>query len=96
MFDRLQFARVFENAGLTKDELAVLYGVSRQTLYGWYNGTSLPKQAVLARRADIYSKALTVVISKGVLPFPANLSKPDRDARLLKMAQSMHDLTKPK
>lgn len=95
MFDRVAFKRVFDDSGLTKSELAYLYGVSRQTLYGWA-GDSAPQQKTLVDRAAHYTVALTAAMDKKLLPFPRSTSVAVRKERLLKMAQGLHKLTAPR
>lgn len=95
MFDRTAFKKVFDESGLTKPELAYLYGVSRQTLYGWAGG-SVPKQHTLVERAASYTTALTAAMRQRLLPFPIATTPEVRKARLLKMAQGLHTLTAPR
>lgn len=94
MFDQKAFARVFDRSGLTKTELATLYGVSRQTIYDWYAGDSAPAQKALAERAQLYTRGLTAALDRGLLPLPK--AKAQRKERLLKMAQALYDLAKPR
>lgn len=95
MFDREAFKNVFEESGLTKTELAYLYGVSRQTLYGWA-GASEPQQKTLVERAAAYTTALRSAMRQHLLPFPVSITPQVRKARLLKMAQGLHALTAPR
>lgn len=93
-FPVMAFRKVMLDSGLTKAELAKLYGVSRQTLYTWRD--TPPKQQTLAERAAAYTSGLIAAINRNLLPFPASTSREQRDERLLKMAQALHKLTAPK
>lgn len=95
MFDQKKFARVFEESGLTKSELASLYSVTRQTIYDWYGGKSEPTQTHTRQREELYTKGLLAAIERGVLPVKAKEPK-QRKERVLAMAQALHALTKPR
>ena len=58
MFNHESFARVFDDSGLTKTEIADIYGVSRQTVYAWYSGSSAPLQRTVVAREQLYTRAL--------------------------------------
>ena len=94
MFNRENFAKVFDDSGLTKAELGDIYGVSRQTIYAWYSGNSAPLQRTVVAREQLYTRALLGALDKRLLPLPKN--PPQRKDRLLKMKQALHDLAKPK
>jgi DNA-binding XRE family transcriptional regulator len=94
MFNRESFARVFDDSGLTKTEIADIYGVSRQTVYAWYSGDSAPLQRTVVAREQLYTRALITALDKRLLPLPRNPVQ--RKERLLKMRQALHDLAKPK
>lgn len=95
MFNHTKFTTVFERSGLTKAELATLYGVSRQTIYDWYTGASAPAQKALVIREELYTSGLASAIDRGVLPVRVKDAKL-RKERVLAMAQALHALTKPK
>ena len=93
MFDHKSFTRIFTDSGLTKQEMADLYGVSRQTIYDWKDGHSTPAQKTVAEREQRYTRALIAAMDRRLLPLP---KQPDqRKERLLKMARALHDLMKP-
>lgn len=94
MFDTTKFRRVMLESGLTKIELAGLYGVSRQTLYTWR--TEGPKQPTLALRAEKYTDGLLAAMERGLLPFAASTTAAQRASMLAKMAVQLHKLTSPK
>ena len=94
MFNREAFARVFDDSGLTKTELADIYGVSRQTIYAWYSGTSAPLQRTVVLREQLYTRGLLGAMDKRLLPLSKNPTQ--RKERLLKMKQALHDRAKPK
>lgn len=95
MFSHEKFKRVFKESGLTKSELASLYGVSRQTIYDWHDGDGAPTQKALAVRAELYTNGLAAALDHGVLPIRVKDAKL-RKERVLAMAQALHALTKPK
>lgn len=95
MFSHEKFKRVFKDSGLTKSELASLYGVSRQTIYDWRDGAGTPTQKALALRAEMYTDGLVAALDRGVLPIRVKDAKL-RKERVLSMAQALHALTKPK
>ena len=94
MFNHEAFARVFDESGLTKTEIADIYGVSRQTVYAWYSGSSAPLQRTVVAKEQLYTRALITALDKRLLPLPRNPAQ--RKERLLKMRQALHDLAKPK
>jgi DNA-binding XRE family transcriptional regulator len=96
VFNRENFKRVIKNSGLTKSELAGLYGVTRQTIYDWYEGPGAPTQKALAEREASYTSALLVAISKGVLPMKVERDRLARAARVHSMAKALHALISPK
>ena len=84
--------RVGAGSGLTKKELAILYGVSRQTIHSWAEGTSPPREgSLLARQAEAITLALLNLISNGGLPFPA-MVKEARRSRVERMAKTLQGL----
>lgn len=87
----MTFARVLEESGLTKIELAELYGVSRQTIHGWAFIGPPRANSLLARQAEVITVALNTMISKRLLPFEA-MDKHARRARIEKMAQKLQGL----
>lgn len=93
-FDHSTFKRVFEESGFTKSELAKLFGVSRQTIYSWYDNIA-PKQAGLTTKVNIYSTAIVATIDKGVLPLRV-VDKNIREKYLQKIATKLHELAAPK
>lgn len=96
MFNRNDFKKVFEGSGLTKAELASLYGVSRQTCYDWYKGDGTPTQRTLVAREQLYTKGLLAALNRGVLPI-ANVKDPKiRKERILAMAQMLYASAAPK
>ena len=96
MFNRDNFKKVFERCGLTKSELASLYGVSRQTVYDWYKGAGSPTQRTLVAREQLYTKGLLAALDRGVLPISGIKDPKIRKERILAMAQALHALAKPK
>ena len=87
----MTFAKVLDYSGLTKIELASLYGVSRQTIHGWA-GSSPPRAgSLLARQAESITAALVKAIDARQLPF-SPIDKELRRARIAKMAARLQEL----
>lgn len=87
----MTFARVLEDSGLTKIELALIYGVSRQTIHGWAFIGPPRAGSLLARQAEVITEALSHAINKQLLPFEA-MDKDARRARTEKMAAKVQGL----
>ena len=81
--------RVLLHAGLSKPELAELYGVSRQTVYGWIKGAA-PRGAN-ARSALAVTKALENAMDRSLLPL-AVASAEERRQRIVSMTRILRDL----
>lgn len=96
MFNHARFKAVFEDSGLTKSELAELYGVSRQTIYDWYTQDSAPAQKTLVAKENAYTTGLFNALSKGVLPIRTGRDSKLRKERIQAMAKALHALTTPK
>lgn len=73
----MTFQRVVSESGLTKSELAYLYGVSRQTIYDWMEGGHARKPSYTVRIAKTITKALLNAVDRKLLPLPPMT----RDAR---------------
>lgn len=95
MFDRAKFQKVFKYSGLTKDELASLYGVTRQSIYDWL-GPSVPTQKTLIAKEQAVTTGLLAAIERGVLPMRGVTDKKIRAERIRIMAQQLHVLAQPK
>ena len=87
----MTFDRILNESGLTKIELAVLYGVSRQTIHGWAFIGPPRANSLLARQAETITYALNNAITKRLLPFEP-MTKDARRARIDKMAQKLQGL----
>jgi hypothetical protein len=87
----MNFARVLDESGLTKIELARLYAVSRQTIHGWAFIAPPRANTLLARQAEVITAALNATIDKRLLPLPP-MDKADRLARIEKMAEKLQGL----
>jgi hypothetical protein len=83
------FTRVLQGAGLTRSELATLYGVSRQSIHHWI--TVAPPRGYTARMESVITAALLTAIERKVLPFAA-VSKEIRAARIARMAKTLQSL----
>lgn len=94
MFDREGLLYVLQNSGLSKGEVGVLYGVSRQTIYNWIDG-GVPTQSFIVTHAAATTKGIKSAITAHLLPFPATLTVAQRRKRLNAMVQQLHILAKP-
>ena len=83
------FTSVLKGAGLTRSELATLYGVSRQTIHAWIGGTA--PRGYTARMESVITAALLSAIERKVLPFAA-VSREVRAARIARMAKTLQSL----
>ena len=81
--------RVLVHSGLTHPELALLYGVTRQTIWGWAKGRA-PRGAA-ARSALAVTKALENAMDRSLLPLAA--TAPDaRRERIKSMTKILREL----
>ncbi|MHB8388021.1 MAG: hypothetical protein ACYDBH_00400 [Acidobacteriaceae bacterium] len=85
------FKQILNRAGLTKIELAELYGVSRQTIHSWVKVGPPREGSYTARMAEVISKALENAITRKLLPLGA-LDREARRARIKKMALTLQNL----
>ena len=83
------FTGVLQDAGLSRSELATLYGVSRQTIHAWITGSA--PRGYTARMAQVITAALLNAIERKVLPFAA-VSREVRAARIARMAKTLQSL----
>lgn len=87
----MNFKRVLNNAGLTKIELAFLYGVSRQTIHTWAAG-GLPRAGSYTERmATVITRALNGALDKRILPL-GPMSRDMRLVRVGKMAMTLQSM----
>lgn len=84
-------ARVASASGLSRVELAALYGVSRQTLHYWLTEAPPREGSYLARMAIVITAALLKAIESRVLPL-AVTSKEVRARRIASMAKTLTSL----
>lgn len=61
------FKKVCADSGLTMDEVASIYGYSRQTVFNWRQGHA-PVRARALQALTVYNTGLLAAIRKGVLP----------------------------
>lgn len=87
----MNFARVLGESGLTKIELARMYGVSRQTIHGWAFIGPPRAGSLLARHAEVVTQALLVAVERGLLPLEAT-DKSVRRERVAMMAARLQGL----
>ena len=87
----MNFNRVVTGSGLTKVELAQLYGVSRQTIHTWSTGDQPRENSLLARQAEVTTQALVKLIDMRQLPWGA-MDREVRRSRIEKMSQRLQSL----
>ncbi len=87
----MDFARVLAESGLSKIDLAELYGVSRQTIHGWAFVGPPRANSLLARQAEVITAALLLAVDRGLLPLEA-MDKDARRERVKKMAARLQGL----
>ena len=87
----MNFARVLAESGLSKIDLSLLYGVSRQTIHSWSFIGPPRANSLLARQAEVITQALLVAIERGLLPLEA-MDKAVRRERINKMASRLQGL----
>lgn len=83
--------KVLTDSGLTRVELATLYGVSRQTVHTWLTAAPPREGSYTARMATVITTALLTALGQKLLPFPA-MSKEHRAARIARMAKTLQSL----
>jgi len=85
------FAKVVCESGLTKSELAFLYGVSRQTIYDWAECKPVRKPSYTVRIADTITRVLLQAIDRRILPLKP-MSRDTRPAGIARLAKMLQDL----
>ena len=85
------FTSVLRDAGLTRVELAQLYGVSRQTIHYWIRTAPPREGSYTARMAEVITAALLNSVRRKLLPFSA-VSAEIRAARIARMARTLQSL----
>jgi len=78
------FRRATEATALPKASLALLYSVTRPTIYAWL-ADGEPKNAALSAYADKVSAALVLAVERRILPFPASMSAKQRAEHVQRM-----------
>lgn len=91
MFNPADFRRVARDSGLTKAELAHLYGVSRPTVYGWLGEAPPREGSILARQAEVITAALITSIERKILPLAA-MDTAKRRVRIDNMRRTLQGL----
>ena len=87
----MTFARVIKESGLTKSELAFLYGVSRQTIYDWAESKKARKPSYTVRIAETITAVLVSAIDRKILPLKP-MSRDARAAGITRLAKTLQDL----
>ena len=92
MFDRTKLQKIAHDSGLTRTEIARLFGVSRQTLYSWINGTSQPQQAFMKRLVGRGCDSILHAMKMKVLPMYQGLTPAQRRHHVGVMAQKVQSV----
>jgi transcriptional regulator with XRE-family HTH domain len=87
----MRFSNVINESGLTKIELATLYGVSRQTIHAWAFIGPPRRNSLLARQAESITDALETLTSRKLLPLEP-MDKDARRAHIAKLAEKLQAL----
>lgn len=95
----MSFPRVLAESGLTKIEIASLYGTSRQTVHAWAAGRVPHEKVEHSRSVAIYplrrftliTQALLTAIDRRVLPMEA-MDRAARKERIAKLAARLQGL----
>ena len=83
----MSLQRVLAESGLTKGEVAQIYGVTRQTIYRWADGLPSRKYALSERRMqEVITAALLTAVERRILPL-ASTDKEIRRRRIERMAR---------
>ena len=85
------FEQVLDRTGLTRGELAKLYGVSRQAIYYWKDTALKRTNTYTARMAETITRALLVAIARGILPLPV-MDRGQRRKKIVSMARTLQAL----
>ena len=87
----MSFKRVLQGGGFSKTEIAVLYGVSRQTVHTWASGGNPRPGSYTERMAKVITTALVGAMDKRILPLGA-MEREARVARIHKMSVTLQSL----
>ena len=87
----MTFKRVVRESGLTKIELATLYGVSRQTIHSWITDGPAREGSLLARMAETITATLDRAIDMKALPL-GPMDKEKRRAHIDAMLRKLQNL----
>ncbi|MDP2650387.1 MAG: hypothetical protein Q8P16_02370 [bacterium] len=87
----MTFQRVIRESGLTKGEIASLYGVSRQTIYAWDEGKHVRKPSYTVRIAETITAVLVSAIDRHILPLKP-MSREARAAGIARLAKTLQYL----
>lgn len=92
MFDKTKLEKIVRDSGLTKLEIARLFGISRQTLYTWLEGKSMPKQDYMKRLVGRGCESILNAMKMRVLPMSVGLTKLQRRHNIGVMAQKIQSI----
>lgn len=89
----MTFARVVRESGLTKVELAELYGVSRQSIHNWIRAEPpTAAKSLQGRMAAVITATLDTALDRRILPFGRSTPKDIRRSRVARMAAKLRGL----
>lgn len=87
----MSFERVIKETGLSRLELAKIYGVSRQTIHQWTVGAGPRPGSYTARMAIVITTALLIAVEHRILPL-LPLDKQVRRRRVATMVSRMQGI----
>ena len=85
------FQRVIADSKLTREELAALYGVTRQTIHYWVKVSPPHGGGIGARMAEVITVALVNAIDRKALPL-GGMSREARKIKIAGMARTLQNL----
>jgi len=81
-YDFTQLAALLERAGITIAEAAIIFKISRPTMYAWCAGNA-PTQGLLLANAERLIRTFEKAIAAGDLPLHADIEKAARQAEFV-------------
>ena len=87
----MTFQRVINETGLTRTELARLYGVSRQTIHQWTVAAGPREGGHTARMGEGVTHAVRTAVKRRIRPRPG-LDKQTRRGKVAVMAKTLQGL----
>jgi len=93
MLERESFRRAVSESGLSKNELARVFEVSRGQIYNILGGCTPP--AHRAQRINIYSRAILKLVEMKILPLPLAVKGQQRADAIQRLIRKLYELARP-